>query len=90
MGSNFQEAKVEESSINRCDITEIREAAKETPELSPLYVPLIEVQKWFGISRDTIYRAKKKGTIKIYKAGNRSILRVAEVHRWIEHCSNVP
>ncbi|NRB16080.1 MAG: helix-turn-helix domain-containing protein [Rhodobacteraceae bacterium] len=74
--------------VDERDITEIREAAKEMPEFSPLYVPLIEAPKWFGISRDTVYRARKKGSINIYKAGSRSLLKVTEVNKWIEGSSN--
>ncbi|WP_373456011.1 helix-turn-helix transcriptional regulator [Tropicibacter sp. Alg240-R139] len=62
----------------------IREAASVDPELSPIFVPLKEAPKWFGVSRHTIYRQRKKGKIKIYKAGGRSVLKVSEVQRWIE------
>ncbi len=66
------------------DVTYIREAAAVDPELSPIFVPLKEAPRWFGVSRDTIYRQRKKGKIKIDKAGGRSVLKVSEVQKWIE------
>ena len=70
------------------DVTYIRQAASVDPELSPIFVPLKEAPKWFGVSRDTIYRQRKKGKIKIYKAGGRSVLKVSELQRWIEDTHN--
>lgn len=61
------------------DITSLREAAKTGTELSPIFVPLQEAPKWFGVSRDTIYRQRRQGNIRIYKAGGRSVLKVSEV-----------
>ena len=51
---------------------------------TPLYVPVMEAQSWFSISRVTIYRAAQKSEITIYKAGNRALLKVAEISDWIE------
>ncbi len=70
------------------NVTYFREAANRDPELSPIFVPLIEAPKWFGVSRDTIYRQSKKGSFRIYKAGGRSVLKVAEVQNWIEGLPN--
>ncbi len=63
----------------------LHEIAASPPDLAPIYVPLNESAKWFGVSRDTIYRARKRGHLKIYKAGSRSVLKVSEVKYWIEH-----
>ncbi|MDC0657415.1 hypothetical protein N6L27_05350 [Leisingera sp. SS27] len=73
-----------EQPVDDSDVTFIRDAAKEWPDFKPIYVPLIEAPKWFGVSRDTIYRASKAGDLEIYKAGSRSILKVTEVQRWVE------
>lgn len=51
---------------------------------TPLYVPVIDSQDWFSISRATIYRAAKKGEITIHKRGGRALLKVAEICNWIE------
>lgn len=51
---------------------------------TPIYVPVCDADKWFSISKATIYRAAKRDEIKIHKAGNRSLLKVAEVMKWIE------
>jgi len=56
---------------------------------TPIYVPIAECQEWFSISRDTFYRAAKRGEIRIHKAGNRSLLKVAEITEWIESQSAV-
>ena len=69
-------------------ITSIREAARATSNFEPIYVLVIEARKWFGISRDTIYRQRKLGNISIYKAAGRSVLKVAEVRNWIENPQN--
>ncbi|WP_139792917.1 helix-turn-helix transcriptional regulator [Pseudophaeobacter leonis] len=50
----------------------------------PIYVPLADSKKVFSVSRDTIYRAAKKGLITIHKAQGRSLLKVSEVCAWIE------
>lgn len=50
----------------------------------PIYVPVADSQKVFSVSRDTIYRAAKRGVIKIHKAQGRSLLKVSEVCAWIE------
>lgn len=50
----------------------------------PLYVPLIDAPNWFSISRDTLYRAEKRGEIKIYKASTRSLIKISEIESWIE------
>ncbi|WP_435230982.1 helix-turn-helix transcriptional regulator [Pseudopelagicola sp. nBUS_20] len=47
-------------------------------------MPLKEAPKWFGVSQDTIYQQRKRGKIKIYKAGRRSVLNVSEVQKWID------
>ena len=49
-----------------------------------IYVPISESMTVFSISRDTIYRAAKRGDLKIHKAGSRSLLKVSEVCDWIE------
>ena len=50
----------------------------------PIYVPVTDSKKVFSVSRDTIYRAAKKGLITIQKAQGRSLLKVSEVCAWIE------
>jgi excisionase family DNA binding protein len=51
---------------------------------TPIYIPIAECQVWFSLSRDTFYRAAKRGEISIHKVGNRSLLKVAEITNWIE------
>ncbi len=70
--------------VDEIDIAYIREAAHAMPEFAPLYVPLIEAPKWFGVSKDTLYRASKNGAIRIYKVGSRSVVKVSEIKSWIE------
>ena len=70
------------------DVTYIRQSASVDPQLSPIFVPLKQAPKWFGVSRDTIYRQRKMGRIKIYKAGGSSVLKVSELQRWIEDTHN--
>ena len=55
----------------------------------PLFIRVNDCRKWFSVSRDTIYRAAKKGEIKIHKAGARSLLKVSEISDWIEGKSKV-
>jgi hypothetical protein len=50
----------------------------------PIYVPVADSKKVFSVSRDTIYRAAKKGLIRIHKAQGRSLVKVSEVCAWIE------
>lgn len=58
--------------------------ARATAQALPLYVSMQEAPRIFSLSRDTFYRAAKRGEITIHKRGSRSLLKVAEVSDWIE------
>ena len=60
-----------------------------------IFIGMSEVKDMYGMSRDTFYRAAKRGEITIYKPGGRvytpgekqtgrSLLKVSEVSEWIE------
>lgn len=55
---------------------------QERPQ--PLYIRVSDCQRVFGIHRSTIYREAKKGRIRIYKRGAMSLLKIAEMERYIE------
>lgn len=55
----------------------------------PFYVPIAESKAWFGVSRDTLYRAKRAGHVQIYKIGSRSVLKVSEIEAWIDRSATV-
>lgn len=52
--------------------------------VAPLYVSMSDAPRVFSLSRDTFYRAAKRGEITIFKRGSRSLLKVSEVSDWIE------
>ncbi len=45
----------------------------------PIFVRLFRSQEAFGVHRSTIYRWAQAGIIRIYKRGNISVVRVADV-----------
>jgi len=54
----------------------------------PIYVPLVDVNRWFSISRDTVYRAEKLGQVNIYRGSGRSVVKISEIQNWIESRQN--
>lgn len=54
------------------------------PDLAPLYVKVARAPVVFDVSVATIYRAKDRGELVIYKRGAGAYLKVAEVAAWIE------
>lgn len=59
-------------------------AARHSQAAMPLYVPVYRAPEVFGVSVATIYRAKDKGEVTIYKRGRSALLKVEEVAAWIE------
>jgi hypothetical protein len=58
--------------------------ARTAPAFAPIYVKVIRAPEVFDVSVATIYRAKDRGEITIYKRGAGAYLKVAEVEAWIE------
>ncbi len=52
--------------------------------IEPLYVRVSRVQELFGLSRDTIERAHKRGKLAIHKPVGVSLIKVADLEAWIE------
>lgn len=51
---------------------------------APLYIRVSSAPEVFGLSVATIYRHANSGAFEIYKRGNASLLKVAEVAAWID------
>lgn len=50
----------------------------------PIYVRVSDAPAVFAVSVPTIYRAKARGELTVYKRGRSSLLRRSEVEAWIE------
>lgn len=61
-----------------------KQKTPKQPDPAPIFVRVSACQPRFGIHRATIYRAAKRGEIKIHKRGAMSLLDVAEVSAWIK------
>lgn len=55
-----------------------------TASVEKKYARIHECQDMFGISRATVYRMKDRGQINIFKIGNVSLVKVAEMENVIE------
>lgn len=53
-------------------------------DVQPIYIRVSDSRSVFGISRSTIYEMAARREITIYKTGNKSLLKVAEVSAVIE------
>ena len=51
---------------------------------APLYIRVTDAPQVFGLSVATIYRHVGGGAFPVYKRGNASLLKVAEVAQWID------
>lgn len=56
---------------------------------APPYIRVTQAPEFFGMSVTTIYRRAKEGAFPIYKRGNMSTLKYAEVAAWIEGGASV-
>lgn len=56
---------------------------------APLYIRVTDAPQVLGLSVATIYRHVGRGAFPIYKRGNASLLKVAEVAQWIDACGPV-
>lgn len=58
------------------------EAAKLEASAIPRWIRVTEVQRYFGVSRATVYRAAQRGEITIYKQRG-SRVRAQELEQWL-------
>lgn len=50
----------------------------------PIFVRVKDATHYFGLPKTNIYRLSRQGLLRIYKHGNMSWLKVAEVEAFIE------
>ncbi|WP_457650840.1 helix-turn-helix domain-containing protein [Profundibacter sp.] len=51
----------------------------------PVFVRVCRSQEVFGVHRSTVYRWAERGWIRIYKRGNVSVVRLADVEAMFEN-----
>lgn len=79
---------VSESANNLSNPAAVHWLPPEQKPPHPIYVPLVDVNRWFSISRDTVYRAEKLGQVNIYRGSGRSVVKISEIQKWIESRHN--